>query len=190
MRCHGKSEPYFHAGGIKLDGRVYVFFHAGEVHDFVEFGVNFAAGHAEDGAVHEDVFASGEFGVKSGAYFEQGGDAAPEAHFPAAGFGDAGEDFEQRTFPCPIVTDDTEDFALLHLKFYIAQCPEHAFVLVLEAGEVAELAEVVQGSAEQLSELSDEGIGAFFFEADAVAFGEALDFYDGVAHGVVIRACS
>ena len=79
---------------------------------------------------------------------------------------------------------------LPHLKFNIAECPEDAFVVVLEAGEVAELAEVVQGSAKELSELSDEGIGAFFFEADAVAFGETLDFYDCVAHGVVIRACS
>ncbi len=146
MCRHGKAQSYSHAGGIKLDGRVYVFFHAGEVHNFVEFGVNFAAGHAEDGAVHEDVLAAGEFGVKAGAYFEQGGDAAAEAHFAAGGFGDAGEDFEEGTFAGAIVTDDAEDFALLHLKFYIAECPEDAFVVVAEAAQVAQLAEVVQGA--------------------------------------------
>jgi len=44
---------------------------------------------------------------------------------PAFGrFGDAAEDFEQRTLAGPVAADDAEGFALLDLEGNIAQGPE------------------------------------------------------------------
>ena len=40
---------------------------------------------AEDGAVEEDVFAAGEFGVEAGADFEQRGNAALSLIWPVVG---------------------------------------------------------------------------------------------------------
>ena len=179
---HGEAEPYLHAGGVELHRGVNIFLHAGEVHDFIEFAVYFPAGHAEDGTVHVDIVPAGEFGVEAGAYLEQGTDAACDGYTPVGGFGDAGEDFEQGALPGAVVPDDAEHFALLHFEVDVPQCPEDGFVVFVEAGEGAQLAEVVERGTQGAAYLAEEGIPAFFFEADAVAFGEIFDFDDGGGH--------
>ena len=50
------------------------------------------ASHPEDGAIEEDVFASGELGVEAGADFEEGPDASVELHRAFGGLCDPAEE--------------------------------------------------------------------------------------------------
>ena len=84
MRRDGEREPHIHPGAIQVDSlaparltlraalrqsperlprrlghrRVDELLDAGEVDDLVELGADFGFGHAEDGAIEENVFAS------------------------------------------------------------------------------------------------------------------------------------
>jgi hypothetical protein len=100
--------------------------------DGVEVFLDFPAAHAQDGAVEEDVFTAGEFGVKAGADFEEAADSAVEADFAVGRFGDAAEDFEQGAFAGAVAADDAENLALFHFKIDIAQGPEGLGFLPLE----------------------------------------------------------
>ena len=76
---HGEGQAHVHAGGVAFDRGVDELLDFGEGDDLVELLRDLGLGHAEDGAVEEDVFAAGEFGVEAGADFEQAGDAALDA---------------------------------------------------------------------------------------------------------------
>ena len=124
MRRHCKCQPYIHAAAVAFDGGVEELLDLAEGDDFVELEVDFLAAHAEDAAVHVDVFAAGQFGVEAGADFQQAGHAASD--FAAAGgrLDDAAEDFQQRRFARAVAADDANHLARLHLERYVLQRPE------------------------------------------------------------------
>src|SRR6185312_4593729 len=102
-RCTAaKRQPHEHAAGITLHRGFEKRLNARERDDLVELPHHLGALHAEDGAAEQNVFASGEFGVKTGADFEQRSD--PAVHFAHAlrRFGDARDHFEERALPCPV----------------------------------------------------------------------------------------
>ena len=111
-----EGESDVHAGAIAFHRGIDIAFAAGEIDDLVELRLNLSLAHAEDGAVEEDVFAAGEFGVEAGADFEEGRDAALDLDLAGGGSGDAGEDLEERALPGSITTDNPEDFALAHFE--------------------------------------------------------------------------
>ncbi len=112
----GEGEADVHAGGVAFDGGIEEFFDAGEGYDFVKFAADFGAGHAEDGAVEVDVFATAEFGVETGTDFEQTGYAAIDFYPTGGGFGDAAEDFEEGRFAGTVATDDAYPIAGIDLE--------------------------------------------------------------------------
>src|SRR5271155_5353540 len=71
VRRHRESETDIHAAGVALHGGVEEFFNTGEIDDGVKALLDFPAGHAENGAIEEDVFAAVEFGVEAGPDFQK-----------------------------------------------------------------------------------------------------------------------
>ncbi len=179
---YGKAEADLHAGRVEFDGGIDMFFHPAEVDDLVQFAVDLFFGHAEDGAVHVDVLAAGQFGVEAGADLQQCADPSFEVHFAGGGFGDVGEDLEQGALAGAVVADDAEHFALFDLEVDVPERPEHAFVLPLELAEPLQLPEVAHGRLQHGHQLAGEGVMAFLPHPEAVALGEVLDFDDGVGH--------
>src|ERR1700756_2476882 len=114
-----------------LDWRIEELLDLGEGDDLVEFAFDLDPAHAEDRAVQEDVFATGQFGMKSGANLEQAGHTASKRHPPSRWFGDAAEDLEQRAFARAVATDDAQDFALLDLEADILERPEFLDLVAL-----------------------------------------------------------
>ena len=55
-------------GAIALNRGVDIPFAAAEVNDLIQFGLYLRAGHAEDGAVHEDILPSRHLAMKAGAH--------------------------------------------------------------------------------------------------------------------------
>ncbi len=96
MGGDGEGQADGHAAGITLNGGVEELLHFGESDNLVEPAVDIRLFHAEDGAVHVDVFAACEIGVEAGADFEQGPPASVDDGFARGGFGDTAEDFQER----------------------------------------------------------------------------------------------
>ena len=92
---YGKTKSDGHARAVSFDGGVDISFTAAEVDNLVQFAGNFGFGHAKDGAVEEDVFASGHLLVESRSHFEQGADTASGTDGACGGTGDFGEYLEQ-----------------------------------------------------------------------------------------------
>src|SRR5262249_19173614 len=71
VSSHGKGQAQVHSAGIMLHRRVNEFFDLGKGYDFVKFSFNLSPCHAQDRAVEINIFAPGQFRVKSSAYLEQ-----------------------------------------------------------------------------------------------------------------------
>ena len=124
----GKGQAHVHAARIALDGCIDELFDLGEIHDLVEFALDFNPLHAQDGAVQVDVLAPGQFGVEAGAHLEQAGDAALDLDPPAGGGGDAREDLEQGALAGAVAPDDPQHLALLDFERNVLERPERLTV--------------------------------------------------------------
>ena len=70
MRRHSKSKPDIHSRRIMFDRRVEKFFDFRKCHDLVELAFDFRLAHSENRAVEKNIFAPGQFGVKTRPDFE------------------------------------------------------------------------------------------------------------------------
>ena len=120
--CEG--EAHLHAAAVVLQGGVEEAFHFGEGYDLVELAADFCGAHAEDGAAHEDIFASGELGVETGADFEKAADAAVKLGVSFGGAGDARQDFQQRAFAGAVAADQAHHFAFFYVEGDVLQRPD------------------------------------------------------------------
>ena len=91
MGSDGEGQLDEHAAGIALDGGVDEVAALRKFDDLGQFGVDLGLGHAQDRAVHIDVFAAGHFVVEAGADFQHGGHAAANFDLALGGGSDAGQ---------------------------------------------------------------------------------------------------
>src|SRR6202030_918807 len=70
----GEGETHIHSAGITFHRRVEESFHFGEGDDLIELPFDLSARHSEDCAVQEDVFATGQFRMKTSSDFEKRSD--------------------------------------------------------------------------------------------------------------------
>ena len=124
MRRHRESQADIHARGVALDRRIEKSLDLGKGDDLVEFPADLGPRHAEDRAVQKDVFAAGQLRMKSGADFEQAGDAALDRDAALGRLGDARQDLQQGRFAGAVAADDAEDLASLDLEADIPERPE------------------------------------------------------------------
>lgn len=127
MGRDGEAEADFHAGGVGLDGGVEGVADVGEGDDFVELGVGFFFGEAEDGGVDVDVLASGEDGVEAGPEFDEGTEASTAADGPAIGLDEAGDELEEGGFAGAVGPDQPEAFPAPQLEGDILEGVEFTF---------------------------------------------------------------
>ena len=126
MRSHGKCQPHVHPTRVILHGRVDEFLNFRKSNDLVEFYQNLRAFHSQNRTAQKYILASGEFGVKTGADFQQTSDAAVQLNSAGGGFGDSGNDLEQRRLSGAVSTDNTQNLAVFDFKADILQCPQLA----------------------------------------------------------------
>jgi hypothetical protein len=124
VRGHGKGQAHVHARGVALDRRVHETLQLGESHDGLEALGHLAAGHAQDGAVQEDVLAAGEVGVEARADLEHAGHAPAQQGPALGGRGDARQNLEQGGLARAVLADDAHDLPGGHLEAHVAQGPE------------------------------------------------------------------
>src|SRR3546814_5293170 len=72
--------PHIHAARVALNRGVQKFLDLGKIDDLVEFPQDFLALHAKNRSVQENIFAAGKFGMKTGADFQEAGNAAVESN--------------------------------------------------------------------------------------------------------------
>ena len=91
MGGHREGQLDEHAAGVALDRSVDEIAAFGEFNDLIQLGIHLGPGHAQDGAIHIDVFAAGHLVVEAGAHLQHAGNAALEPDFALRGGGDAAE---------------------------------------------------------------------------------------------------
>src|SRR6187431_1449751 len=80
MRRNRKSQAHIHAAAVALDWCVEKTLDLGESDDLVEFRFDLRPRHAEDRPVEENILATSQLGVKTGADFEQARDPTTQSH--------------------------------------------------------------------------------------------------------------
>jgi hypothetical protein len=120
----GEGQADVHAGAVALDRRIEEVFHFRERHDLVELAGNLAAAHPQDAAVHVDVLAARQLGVKAGPHFQEAPHPAAELDPPARRLGDPREDFQKRALARAVAADDADDLARLDLEGDVLEGPE------------------------------------------------------------------
>ena len=63
------SQPHMHAAAVAFHRCVQKLLHLGKRHNLIEFLPYLRPAHAQNRAVQENIFASGQFRVKAGAHF-------------------------------------------------------------------------------------------------------------------------
>src|SRR5262249_4137540 len=91
MRRHSKRESHVHPARITLHRRVEKLFDLRKRDYLVELAIDLRLLHAENRAVEIDVFTASQFGVETGADFQQRADAPANLRESARGRGDARE---------------------------------------------------------------------------------------------------
>jgi len=181
MRSHGKSQAHIHPAGVPFDGCVNELFNLGEGDNLIEFLSYFFFGHAEDGAVEEDVFPAGEFRVEAGAYFQETGDAALDPAFARRGCGYTGKDLEEGALPGAVAADNPHDLALLDLEGDVSEGPDVAVAIIvflladLQCG-IGFAPEFGPGAVQVM------GQGPRAHQTEAVEFGEVFNLNYGITH--------
>src|ERR1700730_3735770 len=171
-----------------LDRRIEEFLDLGEGDDLVEFAFDLDAAHAEDRAVQEDVFATGQFGMKSGTNLEQAGHTASKCHPPSRRFGYAAQNLEQRAFARAVAADNYQDLRLLDLETDILERPEFLDLVALNHLSSANDVDGFTGSVADLApdDIAQSrilrGVSATGLMAHEVFFGQVFDGNDCVGH--------
>ena len=112
MCCDGKGQPDIHAAAVSFDGRIDVALHFAVVDDLIESPADLTFAHAQDGTIQIDIFAAGEFGMKSGTYFKEGCDPSADPDLAGRRMCDAREELQQGTLTGTILSDDGHCFSL------------------------------------------------------------------------------
>src|SRR5437867_9973414 len=87
MGSDGKSESHVHSARVTFHRGVEKSFDFGEGDNLIELPLNFRSRHSEDRAVQENVFAAGQFRVKTGPDFEKGPNPTVNVHSTSSRLG-------------------------------------------------------------------------------------------------------
>jgi len=127
-RGNRESEPHLHAGAVALQRRVDELLQLGKGHDLVELVRDVGPAHPEDGAVQEDVLATGEFADQPGAHLDERGDTATYLDLSACRLRNAGQHLQQRALSGAVVADDAQHLAGCDREADVGQGAEAASV--------------------------------------------------------------
>src|SRR5271166_1548487 len=172
MRGDCKCQPYIHAAGIMFYRGINKFFQLRETHNFVEFADDLLLAHSQNRAAQKGVLPASEFGMKTGANFQEAANAAVNFR-PALGRpGDTGKDLQQGGLAGPVAPDQAQNFALAYVKRNVFQRPECFRLIALKGGP---------GRAQHTRQSVTQQAGGGQ-RATLVALAEPFGMDDGGAH--------
>lgn len=175
---HGEAQTDHHTRTITFHRGVDIAFATGEVDNLIQFGLDLAFGHAQDGAIHEDILPARHLRVKARTDFQEGTNTAMGTDSAGSRTGDAGEEFQEGRFASTVLADDADDIALLDIEGDIAERPDVLGVAL--AGAVVGLADL------EIRVLFAEDVGDPE-AADIVAQGLGRDQAEAVLLGYVVK---
>src|SRR6266851_7339115 len=70
-----------------------------------------------------DIFAARQFGMKTGADFDQRGESSPDGNFALGRTGDTGKDPQYGRLAGAVMPDDAQSFPFFDLETYIPEGP-------------------------------------------------------------------
>ena len=186
---YGEAQTDSHTGGITFDRGVDIAFTTGEIDDLVQFGLDLITGHAEDGAVHEDILPTRHLAMEAGADLQEGTNTTVGTDSAGRRTGDAGEEFEQSGFAGAVLADDADDVALLDLEVDIPQRPD--IVRVAFGGTIVGLADLEirilfaeDVGDPEAADVVAQGLGGD--QAEAVLLRYVVKFYRNVIAHIFI----
>ena len=89
MRGDRECQSQIHAAAVAFDGGVDELFDFGKADDLVKTPDDVFAAHPQDRAIQKDIFATGQFGMKTSSHFEQTAYSAMQLNSSSGWFGDA-----------------------------------------------------------------------------------------------------
>ena len=133
MDRNREAQTHHHAARIRFHRLVDELADLREFGDFREPEIDLFRGKSQNRRIQVYVLAAGEFGVESGAEFEESCHAAVNGDGPCAGLQNARADLEECALTATILADDAKRFAAVDLEREIPQRP--IIVVVLAAVE-------------------------------------------------------
>ena|SRR6516165_10246673 len=125
-----------HSAAIALDRRVQKSVDLGKSDYLIKFTLYLCSAHAEDGAIQENILASGQVRVKARANLQQRGNPAPQPRRSAGWLGNPAENLQKRALACSISTNDADDLAGLNGEGDAPEGPQFALLLVIVTSAV------------------------------------------------------
>ena len=177
---YGEAQTDSHTGGVTLHRSVDIAFTAGEIDDLVQLGLDLITGHAEDGAVHEDILTAGHLAMETCADLEEGTNSTMGSNRAGRRTGDAAQQFQKGRFAGAVLADDTNDVALLDLEVDVAERPDvvrgalRGTIVGLADLEIRVLLAEDVGDPEA-ADIVGQGLGGD--QAEAVLLGYVVKFY-------------
>ena len=119
-----KTQTDSHTGRITFDGSVNILLTTGEIHYLIQLRLYLLLGHAEYGAVHEDILPAGHLTMEAGADLQEGGDTSARLDSTDRGAGDLAEQLEECGFAGAILADNAHNIPLFDLEVNVPQRPD------------------------------------------------------------------
>ena len=171
MRGYRKGQAHVHPRGVTFHGRIDEALHLRKGHDVVEDLVYLAPLHAQDGAVHVDVLATGELGMEAGPHLEHARHAAVVGDETLTRARDATDELEQGGLTCTVLADEAHALAFADGEGDVVHGTDDAFTRVF---------------------MPDDGVGVLLSAAqsharlDFLAQGIAAEHTEGIHLGHVL----
>src|SRR6266478_4372778 len=124
MNGDGKCQADKHAAGVRFHRPVHEVTDLRKLFDRGYSFTGLCVGEAENRSVEENVFATGEQGIESGAQLQERGNPPPHGEVAGRRPNHACNHSQERALARPIFADDTETAAALYLNINIPHRPE------------------------------------------------------------------
>src|SRR5271157_1341838 len=95
MSSYREGQPHVHTATVAFYWRIEEFRHLGECNDLVELGLDLGTAHPKDRTVQIDIFASGQFRMKTGADLKQACHPTLDADPTLRRFRNPAQDFKE-----------------------------------------------------------------------------------------------
>ena len=111
-----EGQANLHAGRIIFELLVLKIFELGKFPNIVIHGVYFFIAKTEESAVHIDIFATGKFGIKPDAEFDERNEIPVNSHSAFFWIINTGENFEQSGFAGAVTPDDADELTFFDFE--------------------------------------------------------------------------
>lgn len=124
MGGDGEAQTDHHTATVPLNRRVDIALATGEIDDLVQLTLDLIMRHAQDSAVEENILPTRHLAMETCTDLQQATYPTMRPNSARRGTRDATEKLEQGGLTRTVLTDDTDDVALLDVERDVTQCPD------------------------------------------------------------------